>query len=71
MIALDGQLDLLAVKGRINNAYMDFKGDDLAFYAALGDVKALLAEVERLREEAAKGARVSGSGSGSGSSPTP
>lgn len=41
--------DLIAIKARIRNAYMDFKGDDPAFYAALGDVKNLVAEVERLR----------------------
>lgn len=43
--------DLVRIKARIRNAYMDFKGHDQAFYAALGDVKALLAEVERLRAE--------------------
>ena len=46
--------DLIAIKARIRNAYMDFKGDDRAFYAALGDVKNLLAEVEALRAEQAE-----------------
>ena len=46
--------DLITIRARIRNAYMDFKGDDRAFYAALGDVKNLLAEVEALRAEQAE-----------------
>ena len=54
MISLDGRLDLLAIRARVLNAYMDAKDYDRAFYAALGDVNALLLEVEHLREEGAR-----------------
>lgn len=68
MISLDGRPDLLTIRAKVLNAYMDFKDYDRAFYSALGDVKVLLAEVERLQEEAAA---KDGSGPGPGPGPGP
>ena len=44
-------IDLDAIKGRANSAYLLDRDDGDALFAAMGDVKTLLAEVERLREE--------------------
>ena len=42
-------IDLDAIKGRANSAYLLDRDDGDALFAAMGDVKALVAEVERLR----------------------
>lgn len=44
--------DLDAIKGRVRNAYLLDRNDGDALERAMGDVKALLAEVERLEGEA-------------------
>jgi len=44
--------DLDAIKGRVRNAYLLDRDDGDALERAMGDMKALLAEVERLEEEA-------------------
>ena len=45
-------IDLDAIKGRARNAYLLDRDDGDALESAMGDVKALVAEVERMREEA-------------------
>ena len=42
-------IDLDAIKGRANSAYLLDRDDGDALFAAMGDVKVLVAEVERLR----------------------
>ena len=44
-------IDLDAIKGRANSAYLLDRDDGDALFAAMGDVKALVAEVERLRDD--------------------
>lgn len=46
-------IDLGAIKGRANSAYLLDRDDGDALFAAMGDVKALIAEVERLRHDVA------------------
>ena len=46
-------IDLDAIKGRANSAYLLDRDDGDALFAAMGDVKALIAEVERLRHDVA------------------
>ena len=41
--------DLDAIKGRVRNAYLLDRDDGDALESAMGDVKALVTEVERLR----------------------
>lgn len=51
MIKLDGSLDTVAIKARVANAYMNWRGGEEALATAMGDVKSLLAEVAMLRRE--------------------
>lgn len=46
-------IDLDAIKGRVRNAYLLDRDDGDALESAMGDVKALLAEIERLRHDVA------------------
>jgi len=46
-------IDLDAIKGRANSAYLLDRDDGDALERAMGDVKTLLAEVERLRHDVA------------------
>ena len=46
-------IDLGAIKGRANSAYLLDRDDGDALERAMGDMKTLLAEVERLRHDVA------------------
>ena len=46
-------IDLDVIKSRLRNAYLLDRDDGDALFAAMGDVKALIAEVERLRHDVA------------------
>lgn len=46
----DKELDLIDIKHRVNRAYLPERDDHMALCAAMGDIKRLIAEVERLRQ---------------------
>lgn len=50
----DRELDLIDIKHRVNRAYLPERDDHMALCAAMGDIKRLIAEVERLRQQLRK-----------------
>ena len=48
------ELDLIVIKHRVNCAYLPERDDHMALCIAMGDIKRLIAEVERLRQELRK-----------------